>query len=213
MGRACSHEMIGTYVLRWREEKLTGTLFRLRSHHAYPSYGACQFLVPLIPCRCWQKPEWHFSGSACIPSIGPYLKRKWKLQEEALRSGKTVVKWNFKHFDDDAFENAIDDSSMQARRIHVLLHLPSIAYELGLEIRLSSWYNKLENTISVNVKPSGNLSGRYAHLAASRQLWSNWDHSLHLDAMTVTEKQWSENLDEFFMVTMTMHKIFWHRYF
>ena len=80
------------------------------------------------------------------------------------------------------------------------MHLPSIAYELGLEIRPEQ-FDEINRKIPylLNVKPSGTYPVEYFYASGGvPAVMEQLRPFLHLDAMTVTGKTVGENLDELF---------------
>ena len=136
-------------------------------------------------------------GSACVPSVGPYLaasakaagKRAVELVGENLRPSDILTM--------KAFENAIMVHAAIAGSTNALLHLPSIAYELGLEIK-PELFDEINRRIPylLNVKPSGKYPVEYFYAAGGvPAIMEELRDFLHLDAMTVTGKTVGENLD------------------
>ena len=96
-----------------------------------------------------------------------------------------------------AFENAIMVHAAIAGSTNALLHLPSIAYELGLEIK-PELFDEINRRIPylLNVKPSGKYPVEYFYAAGGvPAIMEELRDFLHLDAMTVTGKTVGENLD------------------
>lgn len=89
-----------------------------------------------------------------------------------------------------AFENAIMVHAAIAGSTNALLHLPSIAYELGLEIK-PELFDEINRRIPylLNVKPSGKYPVEYFYAAGGvPAIMEELRDFLHLDAMTVTGK-------------------------
>ena len=196
-------EMIGTYSAQMERGEIDRDTFDWYSHHACPSYGACQFLGTANTMQVMAEAlGMALPGSACIPSIGPYLKES---AEAAGKRAVQLVSENLKPSDIltmDAFENAIMIHASIAGSTNALLHLPSIAYELGLEIRPEQ-FDEINRKIPylLNVKPSGTYPVEYFYASGGvPAVMEQLRPFLHLDAMTVTGKTVGENLDELFEI-------------
>lgn len=191
-------EMIGMYSAQMERGEIDRTKFDWYSAHACPSYGACQFLGTANTMQVMAEAlGMALPGSACVPSIGPYLsasakaagKRAVELVSEDLKPSDILTM--------KAFENAIMVHAAIAGSTNALLHLPSIAYELGLEIK-PELFDELNRKIPylLNVKPSGKYPVEYFYAAGGVPAIMEELHDyLHLDAMTVTGKTVGENLD------------------
>ena len=187
-------EMIGMYSAQMERGEIDRCQFDWYSQHACPSYGACQFLGTANTMQVMAEAlGMALPGSACVPSVGPYLaasakaagKRAVELVGENLRPSDILTM--------KAFENAIMVHAAIAGSTNALLHLPSIAYELGLEIKPELFD---EIPYLLNVKPSGKYPVEYFYAAGGvPAIMEELRDFLHLDAMTVTGKTVGENLD------------------
>ena len=191
-------EMIGMYSAQMERGEIDRCKFDWYSQHACPSYGACQFLGTANTMQVMAEAlGMALPGSACVPSVGPYLeasaraagKRAVELVSEDLRPSDIMTM--------KAFENAIMVHAAIAGSTNALLHLPSIAYELGLEIKPEQ-FDELNRKVPyiLNVKPSGKFPVEYFYAAGGvPAVMEELRDYLHLDAMTVTGKTVGENLD------------------
>ncbi len=191
-------EMIGMYSAQMERGEIDRCKFDWYSQHACPSYGACQFLGTANTMQVMAEAlGMALPGSACVPSVGPYLeasaraagKRAVELVSENLRPSDIMTM--------KAFENAIMVHAAIAGSTNALLHLPSIAYELGLEIKPEQ-FDELNRKVPyiLNVKPSGKFPVEYFYAAGGvPAVMEELRDYLHLDAMTVTGKTVGENLD------------------
>ena len=191
-------EMIGMYSAQMERGEIDRCKFDWYSQHACPSYGACQFLGTANTMQVMAEAlGMALPGSACVPSVGPYLKasaraagkRAVELVSEGLKPSDIMTM--------KAFENAIMVHAAIAGSTNALLHLPSIAYELGLEIKPEQ-FDELNRKVPyiLNVKPSGKFPVEYFYAAGGvPAVMEELRDYLHLDAMTVTGKTVGENLD------------------
>ena len=191
-------EMIGMYSAQMERGEIDRCQFDWYSQHACPSYGACQFLGTANTMQVMAEAlGMALPGSACVPSVGAYLaasakaagKRAVELVGENLRPSDILTM--------KAFENAIMVHAAIAGSTNALLHLPSIAYELGLEIK-PELFDEINRRIPylLNVKPSGKYPVEYFYAAGGvPAIMEELRDFLHLDAMTVTGKTVGENLD------------------
>ena len=191
-------EMIGMYSAQMERGEIDRCKFDWYSQHACPSYGACQFLGTANTMQVMSEALGiALPGSACVPSVGPYLeasaraagKRAVELVSEGLKPSDILTM--------KAFENAIMVHAAIAGSTNALLHLPSIASELGLEIKPEQ-FDELNRKVPyiLNVKPSGKFPVEYFYAAGGvPAVMEELRNYLHLDAMTVTGKTVGENLD------------------
>lgn len=98
----------------------------------------------------------------------------------------------------DSFENAIMVHAAIGGSTNALLHLPTIAREVGIKLHPVLW-DELNRKIPflLNVRPSGTYPAIFFWYAGGVQgiIREIKDH-LHLDAMTVTGRTLGENLEE-----------------
>ena len=191
-------EMIGMYSAQMERVEIDRAQFDWYSRHACPSYGACQFLGTANTMQVMAEAlGLALPGSACVPSVGPYLEesaraagaRAVELIREDLRPSDILTM--------KAFENAIMVHAAIAGSTNALLHLPSIAYELGLAIEPER-FDVINRRIPylLNVKPSGKYPVEYFYAAGGvPAVMEALCDCLHLDAMTVTGRTVGENLD------------------
>lgn len=191
-------EMIGTYSAQMERGEIDRCQFDWYSRNACPSYGACQFLGTANTMQIMAEAlGLALPGSACVPSVGPYLsesakvagKRAVEMIEEDLKPSEILTM--------KAFENAIMVHAAIAGSTNALLHLPAIAYELGLEIKPEQ-FDEINRKIPylLNVKPSGKYPVEYFYAAGGvPAIMEKLREYLHLDAMTITGKTVGENLD------------------
>ena len=172
-----------------RDYKLTGC----------PSVGACSFLGTASTMQCMAEAlGMALPGSAVIPAT------MRDILQGARNAGRVIM-----HLVDrgikpegimtrEAFENAIIIHSAIGGSTNALLHLPTIARELGIEID-PELFDQINHRVPhlAHVFPGG------THLMESFWFaggipWVQWQLKdlLHLDVLTVTGKTLAENLED-----------------
>ncbi len=172
-----------------RNYKLTGC----------PSVGACTFMGTASTMQCMAEAlGMSLPGSALVPAT------MRDLIEYSRESGRKVVELAEKHIipsqimTQEAFRNAIVVHSAIGGSTNALIHLPTIAHELGFELD-----PELFNEINAKIPHIGNINPSGKHLTESfwfaggiPKVQSMLKKYLDLDVMTVTGKTLGENLEE-----------------
>ncbi|MGI6018286.1 MAG: dihydroxy-acid dehydratase [Marvinbryantia sp.] len=172
-----------------RNYKLTGC----------PSVGACTFMGTASTMQCMAEAlGMALPGSALVPAT------MRDLIEYSRESGRKVVELAKKGITPSqimtqaAFRNAIVVHSAIGGSTNALIHLPTIAHELGFELD-----PELFNEINAKIPHIGNINPSGKHLTESfwfaggiPKVQSMLRKYLDLDVMTVTGKTLGENLEE-----------------
>lgn len=172
-----------------RDYKLTGC----------PSQGACTFLGTASTMQCMSEAlGLALPGSALMPATMRDIlscARQAGRQILALAGmGMTPDKILTK----EAFENAIVVHSAIGGSTNAMLHLPSIARELGIVIE-PTWFDDINHRIPHigNISPSGaHLTEAFWFAGGIPMVQIMLKEYLHLDVLTVTGKTLGENLEE-----------------
>jgi len=192
-------EMIGMYSAQMEKGDLSREKFDEYSRLACPSCGACQFLGTANTMQVMSEAlGLALPGTACVPSVGGYLKhsadmageRVVRMVEEDLRPAAILTR--------KAFENAIIVHAAIAGSTNALMHIPSIAYECGIDIE-PELFDRINREVPyiLNVKPSGKYAVEYFYYGGGLPaVMEELRQYLNLDAMTVTGKTVGENLDD-----------------
>lgn len=172
-----------------RDYKLTGC----------PSAGACSFMGTASTMQCMAEAlGLALPGSALVPAT------MRDLTELARKSGRQIVELVKKGITSkdiltkEAFENAIVIHSAIGGSTNGLLHLPSIAAELGIYLE-PELFNDINQKIPHigNINPSGTyLTEAFWFAGGIPRVQSYLKQYLHLDVMTVTGKTLGENLED-----------------
>lgn len=172
-----------------RNYKLTGC----------PSVGACTFMGTASTMQCMAEAlGMALPGSALVPAT------MRDLIEYSRESGRKIVELAEKGITpsqimtQEAFRNAIVVHSAIGGSTNALIHLPTIAHELGFELD-----PELFNEINAKIPHIGNINPSGKHLTESfwfaggiPKVQSMLKEYLNLDVMTVTGKTLGENLEE-----------------
>lgn len=192
-------EQIGMYSAKLKRGEITEKEFKFFQKNACPSCGACSFLGTAASMQIMAE-----ALGLTLPGTALISANSEKLKEKACESGKQVlelVKRNIKPSDiltEKAFENAIIVHAAIAGSSNILLHLPAIAHELGINLsadKFDSVHRKIPYIL--NIRPSGKYPGEYLQYAGGvPQIMEELKEFLNLDELTVTGKTVGENLEE-----------------
>jgi dihydroxy-acid dehydratase len=191
-------EQIGTYNAMLERHEITPEAFTQKQSEACPTCGACQFMGTAITMQVMTE-----ALGLCLPGVAvtPAVMGKLDtLTEDSALALAELIKKDIKPSDiltKEAFENAIMVHAAVAGSSNVLLHLPAIAYELGIEITADD-FDRIHRQIPylANVRPSGKYPSEFFWYAGGvPMIMSHIKAYLHLDVMTVTGKTLGENLE------------------
>ncbi len=165
--------------------------------NACPSCGACQYMGTASTMQCMAEAlGMALPGSAIVPAMSSMQhqlameagKRLTKMIEEDLRPSAIMTR--------DAFENAIKVHAAIGGSTNVVLHLPAVAKEQGIEITLSD-FEKLTGDIPLltSIMTAGKWPTQYLWYAGGvPQIMRMIKNKLNLDVMTMTGHTLGENL-------------------
>ena len=192
-------EQIGTYSALHRRGEITDEEFTYFKHNACPSCGACSFMGTAATMQVMAEAlGLTIPGTALMPATNEFL------NDMAGKAGKLAVKLaknGIRPSDimtEKAFENAIIIHAAIAGSSNSLLHIPSIAYQLGIEID-GETFDRIHRIAPyiLDVRPSGKWPAEYFWYAGGvPAIMEEVKHLLHLDVMTVTGKTLGENLED-----------------
>lgn len=192
-------EQIGTYQAMFSRGEITEEKLNYYKHHACPSCGACSFMGTASTMQVMGEAlGLMLPGSALMPAISK------ELREVAGKAGRQVlelVKKGLKVSDivtKRSFENAIMVHAAISGSSNSLLHIPSIAHELGIEIDSDS-FDRLHRGAHylLNIRPSGKWPAQFFYYAGGvPAIMEEIKSMLHLDVLTVTGKTLGENLEQ-----------------
>ena len=192
-------EQIGTYQAMCTRGEISEEQLLYYKHHACPSCGACSFMGTASTMQIMAEAlGLMLPGSALMPATGK------ELREMAYKAGLQVMelaKNDLKVSDIvtlKSFENAIMVHAAISGSSNSLLHIPSVAHELGLEID-SDTFDRLHRGAHyiLNIRPAGQWPAQFFYYAGGvPAIMEQIKSMLHLDVMTVTGKTLGENLEE-----------------
>ncbi len=192
-------EQIGTYSAKYERNEITKEEFEYFKHNACPSCGACSFMGTASTMQIMAEAlGMAMPGTALMPATAKELQRFAKLAgEQAVK----LAEWHLKPssiMTKEAFENAIMVHAAIAGSSNSLIHIPAIAYELGIDINPDT-FDEIHRKIPylLNIRPSGKFPGEYFWYAGGvPAIMEEIKEFLHLEVMTVTGKTLGENLKE-----------------
>lgn len=192
-------EQIGKYSAMKERGEITEEQYVYYKHNACPSCGACSFMGTASTMQVMAEAlGLALPGTALMPATSQELK------EAARNAGKHALDIATRNLKPSeiltmkAFENAIMVHAAIAGSSNSLLHIPAIAYEIGLEIE-PSLFDEIHRKIPfiLNIRPSGFYPGNYFWYAGGvPAIMEEIKEFLHLDVMTVTGKTLGENLQQ-----------------
>ncbi|MCR4587123.1 MAG: dihydroxy-acid dehydratase [Lachnospiraceae bacterium] len=192
-------EQLGMYSAQYKRGEIDEKRFNWAKENACPSCGACSFIGTASTMQIMAEAlGLALPGSALLPATSPDLteyayragKRAVELAREGIRPKDIVTK--------ESFENAILVHAAISGSTNCLLHLPAIAYELGISID-GETFDRIHRGAHylLNVRPSGRWPAEFFYYAGGvPAIMEEIRDVLHLDAMTITGKTLAENLEE-----------------
>jgi dihydroxy-acid dehydratase len=168
-------------------------------HNACPTCGACQFMGSASTGQVIAEAlGLALPGSALVPAPLTRLlryaratgKQILKLIEEEITPRRILTR--------EAFENAIVIHAAVGGSTNMLIHLPAIAREVGVEITIDD-FDRIHRQVPVlaNVKTTGRYPVEYFWYAGGvPAVMLELRDMLHLNCLTVTGKTLGENLEE-----------------
>lgn len=192
-------EQIGMYSAKYQKKEISTEQFTELKHNACPSCGACSFMGTAATMQVMAE-----ALGMTMPGTALMAATAEDLVEAAKNAGEhalKLVEMNLKPsqiMTMKAFENAIMVHAAIAGSSNTLLHIPAIAYELGLEIA-PDMFDEIHRRIPyiLNIRPSGFYPGEYFWYAGGTPaVMEAIKEYLHLDVLTVTGKTLGENLEE-----------------
>ena len=190
-------EQIGAYSAQFQRGEITEAEFTNYRHNACPTCGACSFMGTAGTMQVLAEAlGLALPGSALLPSVSELLKSYAVkvadavplLIEKDIKPSKILTQ--------KAFENAIIIHSAIAGSTNSLLHLPTIAREVGIELDMAL-FDKIHREVPsiLNIRPSGKYPAEFYYYAGGTpMIMKLLKDYLHLDVLTVTGKTLGENL-------------------
>lgn len=192
-------EQIGAYQAMCTRGEISEEKLQYYKQHACPSCGACSFMGTASTMQIMAEAlGLMLPGSALMPATGK------ELREMAYKAGLQVMELARKGLKVSdivtlkSFENAIMVHAAISGSSNSLLHIPSIAHELGLEID-SDTFDRLHRGAHyiLNIRPAGQWPAQFFYYAGGvPAIMEQIKSMLHLDVMTVTGKTLGENLED-----------------
>ena len=191
-------EQIGMYSAQHARGEITQEQFTNVKHNACPSCGACSFMGTAATMQVMAE-----ALGMSLPGTAMVAVDMENLKSIAIQVGQEAIRMGFEGLKpsmiltEKAFENAIMVHSAIAGSTNTLLHLPTIAREVGIVLDMEK-FNEIHKKINyiTNIRPSGFYPGSYFHKAGGvPAVMQELKKHLHLDALTVTGKTLGENLE------------------
>jgi dihydroxy-acid dehydratase len=192
-------EQIGMYSAQYQRNEITEEELTYYKHNACASCGACSFMGTASTMQVMAEAlGLALPGTALMPATAEEL---MEVAQTAGEHALKLVEMNIRPSDImsmKAFENAIMVHAAIAGSTNSLLHIPTIAHELGLEIN-PELFDDIHRKIPflLNIRPSGFYPGEFFWYAGGVPgVMEEIKDYLHLDVMTITGKTLGENLEE-----------------
>lgn len=193
-------EQVGSYFAKYKRGEISEEEFLFAKHNACPSCGACSFMGTAATMQVMSEALGMSLSSTAMMAVDMDI-----LKNVARKVAFASINLAFKNIKPSmimteyAFENAIMVHSAIAGSTNTLLHLPTIARELGLKLNVSK-FDEIHRKINfiTNIRPSGFYPGSFFHKAGGvPAVMREIRKYLHLDVLTVTSKTLGENLEDF----------------
>ncbi|AOY76098.1 dihydroxy-acid dehydratase [Clostridium formicaceticum] len=190
-------EQIGTYSALLKRGEITEEDFKEKQHTACPTCGACAFMGTAATMQVMAEAlGLALPGSALMPAT---VEEMQEVAKEAAAQLLEIIKQDIKPSDiltTKAFENAIMVHAAIAGSTNTLLHLPTVAHEVNMDLD-PMLFDAIHRKIPylVNIRPSGTFPAEYFWYAGGLPaVMEEIKEFLHLDVMTITGKTLGENL-------------------
>jgi dihydroxy-acid dehydratase len=195
-------EQVGTYSAMFKRGEITKEQYDFYRENACPGCGACSFMGTAATMQVLSEAlGLTLPGAAILPGNSEVLK---EYTRKSARAIVELAKKDIKASDiltREAFENAIMVHAAIGGSTNAMLHIPSIARQVGIEITAED-FDRIHRRVPfiLNVRPSGQWPVEFVyHSGGVPAIMNKLRDYLHLDVMTVTGKTLRENLDEFNM--------------
>ena len=191
-------EQVGMYSAQYQRGEITKAEFAYAKHNACPSCGACSFMGTAATMQVMAE-----ALGMSLPGTAMMAVDMDQLKEVAKDVAQAAINLAFENIKpsmimtEKAFENAIMVHSAIAGSTNSLLHLPTIAKELGMTLNMEK-FDEIHRKINfiANIRPSGFYPGSFFHKAGGvPAIMKEIQKHLHLDVLTVTGKTLGENLE------------------
>lgn len=192
-------EQIGMYSAMCLRGEISEEKLTYYKHNACPTCGACSFMGTASTMQIMAEAlGLMLPGSALMPATCDDLK------EVAYQAGRQVVelaKRGLKPSDIvtmKSFENAIMVHAAISGSSNSLLHIPTMAHEMGFDIDADTFDRMHRNAhYLLDIRPAGKWPAQFFYYAGGvPAIMEEIKSMLHLDVMTVTGKTLGENLAE-----------------
>lgn len=192
-------EQLGAYNAKFERKEISQDEFDFAKHNACPSCGACSFMGTASTMQIMAEAlGLTLPGMALLPATSPDLvkgaeltgKRAMELAHEGILPSQILTP--------AAFKNAIMVHAAIAGSTNSMLHIPTIANELEIELN-AELFDEIHREIPylLNIRPSGFYPGEYFYYAGGvPAIMEEIKEHLDLTVLTVTGKTLGENLEE-----------------
>jgi dihydroxy-acid dehydratase len=191
-------EQTGMYAAMYRRGEITAAEFDEYKRTACPSCGACSFMGTAATMQIMAEAlGMALPGSALLPAAGG------EIRDFARRAGEQILVLAKKNIlpsrimTADAFHNALVVHAAIAGSSNALLHIPTIAHELGIDLDAGEFDRvHRDSPWLLNVRPSGKWPAEFFYYAGGTPaVMEEVKSLLRLDVLTVTGKTLGENLE------------------
>ena len=192
-------EQIGMYSAMEKRGEITKEQLTYFKHNACPTCGACSFMGTASTMQIMAEAlGLMFPGSALLPATHEELKKV------AYRAGERIVEMAIEGLKvsdivtEKSFENAILVHAAISGSSNSLLHLPTMAKEMGFCID-GDTFDRLHRKAHyvLDIRPTGKWPAQFFYYAGGVPgVMEQIRSVLHLDEITITGKTLGENLEE-----------------
>lgn len=192
-------ERVGTISAELKRGEISKSEFRFLQRNACPTEGCCSFMGTASTMQCMSE-----ALGLALPTSAVMPAFKKDIRSIAEAAGKRVVEMideGLKTRDiltRESFDNAMMVHAAIGGSTNALLHIPTIAREVGVHIHPMKWDEiSREIPFLVNCRPSGVYPAiLFSYAGGVQKIISQIKDHLNMDAMTVTGKTLGDNLKE-----------------
>ncbi len=193
-------EQLGKYSAQFERGEIDENRLNWAKHNACPSCGACSFIGTASTMQIMAEAlGLSLPGSALMPATSPdLLDYAYKAGQRAVAMAGDESMKPSSIVTLKSFENAILVHAAVSGSTNCLLHVPSIAHELGIELD-GDTFDRLHRGAHylLDVRPAGKWPAEVFYYAGGvPAIMEEIKDYLHLDVMTITGKTLGENLEE-----------------
>lgn len=191
-------EQIGMYSAQYKRGEISSQELSEYQSAACPTCGACAFMGTALTMQVMSEAlGLALPGSSALPAYDDSIQR---MMADNITALDNLIRRDIRPKDiltKEAFENAIMVHAAIGGSTNAMLHLPTVAREVGIHITAED-FDRIHRKIPfiTNVRPSGYYPGNtFWYAGGTARVMESIKAYLNLDVMTVTGRSLGENLE------------------